>query len=112
MSMMPPRRENVPGSLTSVTGSYPRSKSHAAVSAHDSRSPARSVRPRRACDGARGLRDEGGPCERSRTGGRVCHRDAPAILKTRRELAVRLAALGKSEDATEAGRRNVDRANH
>ena len=63
-------------------------------------------------DGPRVLRDERGPCERSRTGGRVCHRDAPAILKTRRELAVRLAALGKSEDATEAGRRNVDRANH
>src|SRR5438309_2342795 len=48
MSMIPPRREKVPGSLTSVTGSYPRSNSHAAVSFHESRSPARSVRPRRA----------------------------------------------------------------
>src|SRR5436305_367602 len=48
MSMIPPRREKVPGSLTSVTGSYPRSKSQVAVSCHARRSPARRVRPRRA----------------------------------------------------------------
>ena len=63
-------------------------------------------------DSPRVLRDERGPRERSRTGGRVCHRDAPAILKTRRELAINLAPLGKSEDTTEAGGRDIDRANH
>ena len=63
-------------------------------------------------DSPRVLRDERGPRERSRTGVRVCHRDAPAIVKTRCELAVRLASLGKSENATEAGGRYVDRANH
>src|SRR6266550_6675533 len=66
MSMMPPRRENVPGSFTSVTGSYPRSKSHAAVSAHESRSPARSVRPRRASSSA----------------GMVCSRRARKLVTT------------------------------
>src|SRR6267143_1680279 len=66
MSMIPPRRENVPGSLTSVTGSYPRSKSHAAVSLHESRSPARSVRPRRA----------------SSSGGMVCSRRARKLVTT------------------------------
>src|SRR5256714_167477 len=64
--MLPPRRKNVPVSLTSVTGSYPRSKSHAAVSAHDRRSPARSVRPRRA----------------SSSGGMVCSSRARKLVTT------------------------------
>src|SRR2546422_8438883 len=66
MSMIPPRREKAPGSLTSVTGSYPRSKSHSAVPSQERRSPARRVRPRRA---------------RS-AGGIVCSRSARKLVTT------------------------------
>jgi hypothetical protein len=58
------------------------------------------------------LRDERGPRERAGTCGRVGDSDPPAILETRCELAIRIAAFGERENAAQTSARDVDLANH